>query len=110
MYQSVGAPSPDGRGNTNKVLFTGYFPPTYDASPTRGGSYQWPLYKRPMDLVTDIASDTAGRRGVDGSMVPYFTRREIESGALADDELVWLTSRWNAYVITVQGSRPVAPS
>ena len=35
---------------------------------------------------------------------PYFTRQEIESGALAGNELVWLANRWNAYVITVQGS------
>ena len=96
--------SPDGRGPTYQVLFTGYFTPTYDASPTRGGDFQWPLYKRPKDLVSDAANDSAGRRAADGSVVPYFTRQEIESGALAGDELVWLTSRWNAYVITVQGS------
>src|SRR6185437_1182750 len=101
-YKSVGAPSHDGHGNTKKVLFTGYFTPTYEANPTRGGAYQWPLYKRPRDLVSDATTDTAGRRAADGSLSPYYSRREIESGTLAGDELVWLTSRWNAYVITVQ--------
>ncbi len=104
VYQSIGAPSPDGSGYTNRVLFTGYFTPTYDASLTRGGPYQWPLYKRPADLVTDATGEHEGRRATDGSMAPYLTRQQIESGALAGSELVWLTSRWNAYVITVQGS------
>jgi membrane-bound lytic murein transglycosylase A len=104
VYQSIGAPSPDGRGSTNQVLFTGYFTPTYDASPTRGGAFQWPLFKRPKDLVGTSGSDSASRRSAEGSLVPYYTRQEIESGALAGDELVWLTSRWNAYVITIQGS------
>jgi membrane-bound lytic murein transglycosylase A len=104
VYQSIGAPSPDGGGYTNKVLFTGYFTPTYDANLTRGGTYQWPLYKRPADLRGDESGDNVNRLTPEGTLVPYYTRREIESGALAGQELVWLTSRWNAYVVTVQGS------
>lgn len=104
VYQSIGAPAPDGSGYTRKVLFTGYFTPTYEASLTRGGPYQFPLYKRPADLRTDETGDVASRLTPQGSLVPYYTRQEIESGKLAGDELVWLTSRWNAYVITVQGS------
>jgi peptidoglycan lytic transglycosylase A len=104
VYQSIGAPSPDGPGYTGKVLFTGYFTPTYDASMTRGGPYQWPLYKRPADLITDVTGEREGRRATDGSLAPYLTRQQIESGGLAGQELVWLTSRWNAYVVTVQGS------
>jgi membrane-bound lytic murein transglycosylase A len=104
VYQSIGAPSPDGSGYTNKVLFTGYFTPTYDASLTHGGPYQWPLYKHPADLRGDESGDNVNRLTPEGTLVPYYTRREIESGALAGQELVWLTSRWNAYVVTVQGS------
>jgi membrane-bound lytic murein transglycosylase A len=105
VYQSIGAPRPDGSGYTNEVLFTGYFTPTYDASLTRGGPYQWPLYKRPADLVTDATGEKAGRKGDKGAIVPYFTRQDIEGGKLLQgQELVWLTSRWNAYVVTVQGS------
>ena len=104
VYQSVGAPNPEGPGYTNEVLFTGYFTPTYDASLTRGGAYQWPLYKRPADLVTDEAGEHASRK-TDEGVLPYYTRQDIEAGGkLAGQELMWLTSRWNAYVITVQGS------
>ncbi len=104
VYQSIGAPMPDGSGYTGKVLFTGYFTPTYDASLTRGGPYQWPIYKRPADLITNDDGENASRKTADGQTVPYYTRREIESGALAGQELAWVTSRWNAYVITIQGS------
>lgn len=104
VYQSVGAPRPDGPGYTHEVLFTGYFTPTYDASLTRGGPYQFPLYKRPVDLVTDEAGEKAGRKS-GGQVLPYYTRQDIEAGRLLDgQELVWLTSRWNVYVVTVQGS------
>jgi membrane-bound lytic murein transglycosylase A len=107
VYQSVGAPRADGRGYSNQVLFTGYFTPTYDASLTREGAFQWPLYKRPADLITDYDSDTSSRRTSDGSLAPYYTRQQIEnskSPVLAGQELVWLASRWQAYVITIQGS------
>lgn len=107
VYQSVGAPdSDDSGGYTGKVLFTGYFTPIYRASLTRGGPYQWPLYKRPADLVSDpVTGDVQGRKTADGQIVPhYYTRAEIEAGALRGQELCWLTSRWEAYVVTVQGS------
>jgi len=104
VYQSVGAPSPDGSGYTHEVLFTGYFTPTYDASLTREGPFQYPLYRRPPDLMTDESGDTASRK-TDKGTLPYYTRQDIEAGGkLAGQELAWVTSRWNAYVITVQGS------
>jgi membrane-bound lytic murein transglycosylase A len=107
VYQSVGAPRPGGAGYTNQVLFTGYFTPTYPASLTRTGQYQWPLYKRPADLVTDDQTNKSYRRTADGSLVPYYTRAQIEGGKLpqfAGPQLVYLSSRWHAYVITIQGS------
>lgn len=112
VFKSIGAPLPAGGagggpgGYSGQVLFTGYFTPIYDASLTRQGPYQWPLYKRPADLWVDERTGAAGRRGPDGSMAgPYFTRAEIErDGRLAGQELAWLKTRWEAYVITVQGS------
>lgn len=105
VYKSIGAPNPEGPGYTDKVLFTGYFTPIYDASTTRQGPYVWPLYKRPADLVTDEMGMTAYRKTPEGSQVPYYTRQQIESGnLLAGQEFVYLKSRWEAYVITIQGS------
>jgi membrane-bound lytic murein transglycosylase A len=106
VYQSIGAPSADGTEYTDRVLFTGYFTPIYDASMTRTGEYQWPLYKLPDDLSRDNnTGQVFGRKTPDGQVVPYYTRQEIETGGkLAGTELVWLKSRWEAYVVTVQGS------
>jgi membrane-bound lytic murein transglycosylase A len=106
VYKSIGAPDPAiAGGYTGQVLFTGYYTPIYDASETRQGEYQYPLYKRPADLLNDPTGTMASRRTADGQYVLYYTRGEIEhSGVLAGHELIWLKSRWDAYVITVQGS------
>ena len=105
VYTSVGAPRANGPGYTGKVLFTGYFTPTYEASLTRTGPFQWPLYRRPADLVSDAGGETLGRRTPDGQVVPYYSRAEIEGGGkLAGIEVVWLKDRWEAYVVTGQGS------
>ena len=106
VYKSYGAPTPDGAEYTDRVLFTGYCTPIYDASLSRSGEFQWPIYKLPPDLDRDpMTGQVHGRRTADGQIVPYYTRGEIETGGkLAGDELVWLKSRWEAYVVTIQGS------
>jgi membrane-bound lytic murein transglycosylase A len=106
VYKSYGAPAADGAAYTDRVLFTGYCTPVYDASLTRQGEFQWPLYKVPADLARDPKTGQVfGRRTDTGQIVPYYTREEIEAGhKLAGDELVWLNSRWEAYVVTIQGS------
>lgn len=98
VYKSVGAPRPEDGGPSGRVLFTGYFTPIYPASLTRTGPYVYPLYRRPADLPP--ASDRGELER------PYLTRAQIESipSPLAGNELVWLSSRWHAYLITVQGS------
>ncbi len=104
VYQSVGAIDPNTGHFTGNVLFTGYFTPTYDASLVRTGPYQYPLYKRPADLV-DPTGEHAQRKLPDGSLAPCYTRRQIEiEHAMDGQELVWLPDRFAAYIITVQGS------
>ncbi len=104
VYRSKGAWEEE-KGYTHTVLFTGYFTPTYEASLTRQGEFQYPLYKRPADLFTDPEGLTASRKTADGQYVLYYSRKEIEQGSiLAGQELVWLKSRLDAYVISVQGS------
>jgi membrane-bound lytic murein transglycosylase A len=105
VYKSVGGWDAQNGRYVGRVLFTGYFTPIYPASLTRTGAYQWPLYKRPADLISSDDGETAGRRTADGQIVPHFTRAEIErDGKLAGQEFVWLANRFDAYVITVQGS------
>jgi len=99
VYQSVGC---DGLGT---VLFTGYYTPIFDASLARTKTYRWPLYRRPPDLVRGSKpGEVLGRRLPNGRIVPYYTRAEIEAGALKGLELVYLKDRFEAYICGVQGS------
>jgi membrane-bound lytic murein transglycosylase A len=92
-------------------LFTGYFEPEVRGSRSRGGPYQVPLYRRPPDLESfDAAARQAsglayGRRS-GNAPVPYHSRKEIETGALAGQnlELVWLTDWADGFFLQIQGS------
>ncbi|CAN5395016.1 MltA domain-containing protein [soil metagenome] len=106
VYKSVGAPNADGPGYSGKVLFTGYFTPIYPASATKTAEFQWPLYKRPEGMVSDDEGKKAFIKSANGQMVPYpYSRQQLEQQHLLDGtEMVWLNNRWDAYVISVQGS------
>jgi membrane-bound lytic murein transglycosylase A len=54
---------------TPPALFTGYFEPELDGSPTRTGRFKYPIYRRPPEL----------REGM-----VYHTREAIEGGAMPD--------------------------
>ncbi len=99
LYESVGW---DGSG---EVLFTGYCAMDFDASRTRSGEFNFPLYTRPADLVVDEKTGKVIGQRVGNTTRPYPTRREIEeSGMLAGTELVWVRSPLDAYFIQVNGS------
>ncbi len=94
-----------GRSASGDVYFTGYGTPILDGSLTRGGPYQYPLYKRPDDLVKDDDGTILGRMTSDGGIVPYYTAAELQSNHHLDGlELVWLTNPFDAYIAQVQGS------
>ncbi len=92
-------------------LFTGYYEPEAEGSLKPGGGYEVPVYAKPADLVAFDAR-TAKRVGLaygriaDGGPRGYFTRREIEEGALEGRglELAWLRDWADAFFIQVQGS------
>lgn len=72
-------------------LFTGYYEPEVDGSLHRDAKHTIPIYRRPADL---------GRRS------PYYTRRQIEHGALAGRhlELLWLSDPIDAFFLQVQAA------
>ncbi|MFZ1104760.1 MAG: MltA domain-containing protein [Hyphomicrobiaceae bacterium] len=96
-------------------VLTGYYEPVLMGSRTPDGPYQTPIYKRPPDLV-NVVHDT--RRGTlkAGSLThvrktatgtePYFTRAEIESGALKGKglELLYLHDAVDIFFMQIQGS------
>jgi len=76
----------------DKGLFTGYFEPELPASLKRSKTYSVPLYRVPKDL----------RR----SGKAYFTRAQIENGALKNRglEFVYLKNPVDAFFLHIQGS------
>jgi membrane-bound lytic murein transglycosylase A len=92
-------------------LFTGYFEPEVLGSRAPSKKFPVPIYAKPKDLVAlDAAQQKAtglryGRIAA-GKAKPYFTRRQIEDGALngRNLELVWLKDGADAFFIQVQGS------
>ncbi len=73
------------------ALFTGYYEPELPGSLTRTARFAVPLYARPPEL----------RDGVQ-----YYSREQIEAGALAGRglEIAWLEDPVEAYFLQVQGS------
>lgn len=91
-------------------LLTGYYEPELQASLTCSAAYSVPIYRRPDNLELagpgdTIAPLTAGHR-IDGRLLPYFTRAEIEGGALAgqDLEIAFAADAVDLFVMHVQGS------
>lgn len=92
------------------VLFTGYCTPIFKGSLVRTPDYNYPLYKRPPDLVTKDDGTPLGRRLDSGEIVPYYTRREIETQQVFAGkglELVWLKSPLEVHIVHVQGSAKI---
>jgi membrane-bound lytic murein transglycosylase A len=95
-------------------LFTGYYEAELKGSLTPAQGYDWPLYRRPDDLVSvDLKrfdADLSGRRILgrteNGKLVPYHSRAQIDAGALAgrDLELLWVDDPVDAFFLHVQGS------
>jgi len=101
-------------GGSQDGLFTGYYEPLLAGSLEPGPNGTVPLRRPPGDIVTvelgQFANDLAGRRvrgRVDGDrLMPYFSRGEIERGALdgRDLELIWVDDPIEKFFLQIQGS------
>ena len=100
VYESVGW------NNNGVVLFTGYYAPEFDASREKISTFRHPVHRRPADLVTHPQDGKPlGQRQPDGSITSYPTRAEIEDSKMHEgNELVWMESSLDAYVVHVNGS------
>lgn len=81
----------NGAGEAQAALYTAYFEPELRGSRTRGGPYQFPIYRKPPEL----------QRGV-----PFFERAQIQQGALAGRglELFWIDDPVETFFLEIQGS------
>ncbi|MBA4750289.1 MAG: MltA domain-containing protein [Alphaproteobacteria bacterium] len=96
-------------------LLTGYYHPHVAASRIQKPGYEVPLYRRPPELVIIedgglFSPKIQGQRFAgmvkNGNLVPYFTRQEIEEGALAGRglEIAWVKDPTDAFFMMIQGS------
>jgi len=71
--------------------FTGYYEAEIKGSRTKSRGFNWPLYTRPPELASNEA---------------YFTRAEIEQGALANRglELLYIDNPVDVFMLQIQGS------
>jgi len=98
-----------GRNEEGDVLVTGYYEPLFKGSLSRIPPFIYPLYRIPDSLVSSrnrgSGTKEIGRLEQDGTIIPYWTRQEIETGDLAKGhELVYLRDPLDAYLLHVQGS------
>ena len=95
-------------------LFTGYYEMELRGSRVRDDAHPAPIYGIPDDLITvdlgDFRADYKGERivgRVDGHRFkPYYSREQIEGGALAGQgaELAWAESPVDTFNLQIQGS------
>lgn len=99
-------------------LFTGYYQPMLPGCRERSATCQTPLYGLPSDLITvdtsTIAKELGGTklagRLEGGRLVPYWTRAEIDAGALsstgtsAAPVVAWVENPVDAHILSIQGS------
>ena len=104
------------RVGDGEAFATGYFEPEIAGSRKQRPGYDVPVYGMPTDLVRAWPADTPadqregnpplGRYDGNGDFVPYFTRAEIENGALAGRglELAWAADAVEFFFLQIQGS------
>jgi membrane-bound lytic murein transglycosylase A len=102
------------RKTAGEGMVTGYYEPELAGSLTPDETFHLPVYGQPDDLVlvTDenkpasFPGELTAARARETGLIPYFTRREIEQGALQGRglELVYLSDAPDAFVMHVQGS------
>jgi membrane-bound lytic murein transglycosylase A len=94
---------------------TGYYEPEIAGVRTRQPGYDVPVYGTPPDLVRARPGDAEplsdgrqplGRYDETGRFLPYYTRAEIEDGALMGKglEIAWAADPVEFYFLQVQGS------
>ena len=96
------------RVGDGRAFATGYYEPEIEGSRTALPGYT-PIYRSPPDLVRCTKADgTTGRGRVDenGLCQFYFTRAEIEDGALNGKglELAWAKDPVDLFFVEIQGS------
>jgi membrane-bound lytic murein transglycosylase A len=104
------------RVGDGKSFVTGYYEPEIAGQRTQGPGFMVPVYGVPTDLVRGWFDTTPpeqrtgrgqlGRYDENGRFVPYYTRAEIEGGALAGKApvIAWAADPIELFFVEIQGS------
>lgn len=97
-----------------KGLFTGYYMPLIQGSYTKSAEYNVPIYEVPKDLISldlglfipHLKNRKIVGRLVDNKVVPYYTREQINNGAIKNKArvLLWMKSPIDRLFLEIQGS------
>ncbi|MBU1053440.1 MAG: MltA domain-containing protein [Proteobacteria bacterium] len=104
-----------GNDKNGRVLFTGYYEPELEGSLFKNDIYKYPVYGMPSDLVTiNLSSFSSKYKGekITGrytgqTVVPYYDRKQIETGAIAENEAIviaWVKDPVSLFFLQIQGS------
>lgn len=104
-----------GRVGNRRVLFTGYYEPIYEGSLTPDEIFQFPLYRRPDDLIRidlslfrdEFKGKTITARVEESKVLPYYSRKQIESEKALEGrglEIAWLKDPMDVTFLHIQGS------
>jgi membrane-bound lytic murein transglycosylase A len=96
------------------AIVTGYFEPEVKGSLKPTEKFKVPIYAAPDDLKLvgkadkrdKLTADITVARITPDGLVPYFTRQEIEEGALKGRglEIAYLADPYDAFIMQIQGS------
>jgi len=98
--------------DNKKGTLTAYYEPLLYGSFTKSSVYKYPLYTVPQDLVDiklgtlypQLANFRLRGRIMDKSIVPYYSRKQINENGIKAEIICYLKSRINRFFLEVQGS------
>jgi len=109
VYKSTGS------NGSGEVLFTGYYEPFLEGSLLKSDTYKYPVYGTPPDLISidlslfsrKYAGEKITGRYTGETVVPYYDRKEIETGRILDGKapvLAWVKDPIDLFFLQYQGS------
>lgn len=114
FFQKWFAPVEFYRDRPKQGLFTGYYMPLIKGSYTKSAEYSVPIYEVPNDLITvdlglfipHLKNRKVVGRLSDNKIVPYYTRAQINKGAIKGKAkvLLWMHSPIDRLFLEIQGS------
>jgi len=109
VYKSTGS------NGSGEVLFTGYYEPFLEGSLLKSDIYKYPVYGTPSDLISidlslfsaKYAGEKITGRYTGQTVVPYYERKEIETGLILENKapvIVWVKNPIDLFFLQIQGS------